>query len=383
MKNHYKIYCLAILALLLSTTKSVAQQANSKVSLLESKGIMSFRPMDIMKNPYLLQKVWIDQPIPTTFYTSEEKEVQQTIHEKTEDGIITYAPLNEKRQWTEIDKEDITPYTWKWIDLELVKPDGSMSKIHLRRPHWWLKDRGADSIGKKIYLDIPEMGIVGWATTKAIRLNQLDTRFWKENRKGDYVTRPITGKFEHESNNVYQLFFGNNATPLGVTGNHPIWSVDRQDWIEAVELNIGEKVKTYAGVSTLKTRKKIEGTHKVYNLEVYRNHNFMVSEDAILVHNNCTVNSLLKKTSAEPDKKVSAQLKAMGRGIEGIRNNPGLRGIPGLDGETMANMTPREITTHLVDLVNKGKITEKEATGFMGSFQKAFRGDDPNKNKKK
>ncbi|EJF52491.1 Protein of unknown function (DUF1557) [Saprospira grandis DSM 2844] len=233
-------------------------------------------------------KVWLDKPIPLTFYSEVEKEVQKLINEKTADGIITYSPLRVEKEWTVIDYEEITPYTWKWVDLELPKADGTITKINLRRPHWWLEEIGVDSIGRDVYLDMPELGSEGWATVTGIRINQLDTRFWDEARKGDYVSRPITGKFIHESDDVYNLYFRDNAaSPLGVTGLHPIWSIDRNGWVHAMDLNVGENIKTQYRKVVLIAKEKLEGRQKVYNLEVYQDHNFLVSIDRILVHNSC------------------------------------------------------------------------------------------------
>jgi hypothetical protein len=196
----------------------------------------------------------------------------------------------------------------KWIDFELPKPDGTLTKIALRRPHWWLREIGADSVEKKVYLNMPELGSQGWATVKAIRVNQLDTRFWNENRKGDYVSRPITGKFEHESNDVYYLHFGDNPNPLGVTGSHPIWSTDRNDWVGAKDLQIGEKVKTQEGLTVLKSRTKSNKKQKVYNLEIYKDHNFLVSTDKILVHNSCVLLDKLDNSSIEGAKELMGNI---------------------------------------------------------------------------
>jgi Pretoxin HINT domain len=264
-----------------------AQVVSLQNNGVEKKSSRAIRPIDVMSNPQTLIKMWIDEPIPLSFYTPKEKEIQKLLNEKTADGIVTYSPLDKEKEWTKVDVEEITPYTWKWIDFELPKPNGTLTKIALRRPHWWLREVDADSVGKKVYLNMPELGSQGWATVKAIRVNQLDTRFWDENRKGDYVSRPITGKFEHESNDVYYLHFGDNPEPLGVTGSHPIWSIDRNDWVGASELKIGEKVKTEEGLTVLKSRTKSDKKQKVYNLEIYKDHNFLVSTDKILVHNSC------------------------------------------------------------------------------------------------
>lgn len=166
MKQTIKI--LASLFIALTCALNLTGQTKFiQTNLLEDKGIMSFRPMDIMTKPQTLSKVWIDEPMPLTFYTPEEKKAQKIINEKTTDGIITYSPLNKKKEWTSIDYEEITPFTWKWIDLELKKEDGTLTKINLLRPHWWIKELGADSINKSVYLDMPELGSQGWATVNS------------------------------------------------------------------------------------------------------------------------------------------------------------------------------------------------------------------------
>jgi hypothetical protein len=49
----------------------------------------------------------------------------------------------------------------------------------------------------------------------------------------------------------------------------------------------GETVRTNGTTTTLTTKEKVLGTQNVYNLEVYREHNYSVSESGILVHNGC------------------------------------------------------------------------------------------------
>ena len=61
--------------------------------------------------------------------------------------------------------------------------------------------------------------------------------------------------------------------------------MDKNDFVLAGSLKIGEKVKTDQGISTLVGKEKLEGEHKVYNIEVYRDHNYMVSMNSIVVHN--------------------------------------------------------------------------------------------------
>ena len=271
-------------------------------------------------NPYELLKLWGEKPLDKSLYSQKDIETQQKINEKTTDGIMTYSPIDKEIEWTEIDEEEITPYTWKWADFELLQVDGTLTTAKLRRPNWWLKKHNATKEGDSVYLDIPELGSKGWAKLKKIRVNQLDTRFWKEHRKGDYLSRPITGKFTHEADDVYYLTFSGDKKPLGVTGGHWIWSEDRKDWIPATQLKIGEHVRTMTGSGLATLKKKVKdnkGFQKVYNLEVYRDHNFQVAKQGILVHNSCAddvVNSAGRIVKGKTSRGTQALSKKIGRG---------------------------------------------------------------------
>jgi len=257
-----------------------------ETNLFETNGLISFLPMDIFTMPNTLMNIWIDEPIPLEMYTQEELDIQQHINGK-ETRIITYAPIGKEKAWLNIDYEEITPYTWKWVKFDLFKENGTISRIIIRRPNWWLKKNNADKIGNQVVLFLPEMGINGTAIVKKITPNQLDTRLWDEQRKGDYINRPITGKFEHESDDVWNYYFQGLEEPIGTTSTHPFWSEDRQDWIPVGNLKIGEKIKAKKLITKLAKKHKIEGRQKVYNLEVYREHNFLVAKEGLLVHNSC------------------------------------------------------------------------------------------------
>lgn len=278
----------------LTCSKDISAQTVTFPSSVKGNKTISFRPMNVFIDPELLANVWDDRPVSLSVYTDEEKSFQNEINAKTIDGIMSYSPIGQKNKYERIDFEDITPFTWKWVDFDLPKEDGTITKVNLLRPNWWLRETGIDSVGKIFYLSMPEMGAEGYAKVTAIRINQIDTRLWKEYRKGDYLNRPVTGRFEHESDNVYNLTFESNSKPLGVTGSHPIWSIDRNDWVAAGNLRIGESIKTQDGITRLASKQKILGKYKVYNLEIYRDHTFLVSTNKILTHNNCLDNLVRK-----------------------------------------------------------------------------------------
>ncbi len=154
------------------------------------------------------------------------------------------------------------------------------------------------------------MGIESYATVKALAPSFVDTRLWDEARNGDFVKRPIIGKFEHQVGGYLRLRFDNDTTTVGVTGTHPFWSEDRHTWVKAQNLNIGENLKTQFGTAILTQRQTLETKTTVYNLEVYQDHNYLVSEDRLLVHNDCSAGRSGKqdrlKELAEDDKLGSA-----------------------------------------------------------------------------
>jgi hypothetical protein len=239
------------------------------------------------KQPNQTLAHWDTVTLPLEGFSTAQFQAQEQANSQ-ESTIRCFAPIIQQNNYEGIDNQVITPQTWRWVRLEHQKPDGSRSIISLRRPNAWLLDIGATAIGKQIYLELPEMGIVGNARITAFAPNHLDTRLWHENRTGAYIDRPITGKFEHQSPVLLWLTCP-DLEPIGTTPTHPFWSEDRQQWVRANDLRIGEHLRTQHGQTVL-THKRTE--HKpttVYNLEVYRDHNYLVSSDGILVHNDCGV----------------------------------------------------------------------------------------------
>jgi len=180
-----------------------------------------------------------------------------------------------------IDDEEILPETWRSLDLEIRNDDGSAVEISLLRPIWWL-DKAEAKVGGTIALSIPEMGVEGDAEVLSIGPAGTDSRTAPPGQ------RVVIGKFTHTNATVLNLYFnGSLSEPLGVTPNHPLWSASRDGWVEAGELEIGEYVETEDGVAQLTGREPRPGRHKVYNLEVHKDHNYYVSDLRILAHNSC------------------------------------------------------------------------------------------------
>lgn len=179
-----------------------------------------------------------------------------------------------------IDDEEVTPQTWRKLKLVMAKGDGSIAKIELLRPMWWLKQNKAR--GGRLWLNLPEMGLHGWAKVLSIGPCKADSR------KRPPGSQVVTGKFTHDNATVYDLYFEGLQKPIGVTPNHPFFSYDRKGWIAAAKLEIRERVLTRKqGAIKLLKREKRPGKFRVNNLEVHREHTYFVSSKSILAHNNC------------------------------------------------------------------------------------------------
>ena len=69
---------------------------------------------------------------------------------------------------------------------------------------------------------------------------------------------------------------------------HPIWSVDRRDWVPLGELEAGELLQGEDGVAAVLSVTILNQPVPVYNIEVHGEHVYQVGELCLLVHNSCS-----------------------------------------------------------------------------------------------
>ncbi|MCH8150243.1 MAG: hypothetical protein IH987_20065, partial [Planctomycetes bacterium] len=172
--------------------------------------------------------------------------------------------------------------TWKLVHLQLVKSDGSWLKIQSLESPQWFEITGA-KINSEINLTLPELGIFGTATVSDILPCPDITP------QADPKSRLVTATYHHEAANV--IYVGvEGGEAIGVTDNHPFWSIDRQSFIEAGELRQGESLLGQDGSTTrVVAITRSDKPQPVYNLEVDGEHVYFVSQSGILVHNMCKV----------------------------------------------------------------------------------------------
>jgi hypothetical protein len=172
---------------------------------------------------------------------------------------------------------EFDPKTWQVHRFLMNKPDGGWLKIGLARPVAWIESVERNDSGQ-VWLEFEELGIADWATLQATEPCPSDIL-------GE--GRLVTGTFEHSSGEVLNLFISDEATPIGSTANHPFWSEDRQDFVQAGSLEPGEHLRLADGhTTTLERIEPIAEQLPVYNLEVDGEHVYFVGESGVLVHNN-------------------------------------------------------------------------------------------------
>ena len=171
---------------------------------------------------------------------------------------------------------EFNPKTWQVHRFLMNKPDGGWLKIGLARPVAWIEAVERNDSGQ-VWLEFDELGIADWATLQ--KTESCPSGILGEGRL-------VTGTFEHSSGEVLKLFISDEATPIGSTANHPFWSEDRQDFVQAGSLNPGEHLRLADGrTTTLERTEPIAEQLPVYNLEVDGEHVYFVGESGVLVHN--------------------------------------------------------------------------------------------------
>ncbi|MCS7017372.1 MAG: Hint domain-containing protein [Gemmatales bacterium] len=171
---------------------------------------------------------------------------------------------------------------WKWLARSWLAVGLVVSAVLFLRamPHSpleWIEDE-FDPETNTIELDLPELGAEG--TAKVLRIGPCPP----------IASGPghvVTATFKHEPDGeLLTVVVGNDE--IGCTANHPFWSEDRQEFVEAGQLRQGERVRTrleqVAAVVAIKPRPP---TDWVYNLEVQGEHVYEVGPNGVLVHNWC------------------------------------------------------------------------------------------------
>jgi hypothetical protein len=167
--------------------------------------------------------------------------------------------------------------TWVLLALTVRRNDGATVDMELLRPRAWVESQGL-RVGRAFALSIPELEVLGSGNVHSIsdcpELAEGDGSFVT----GRFVTRRV------EQTVTLQLEDGSSVegTPI-----HPVWSLDRQDWVPMGKLQVGELLQSKHGPVSVASQKAHHCPCEVYNIEVHGEHVYQVSDLGLLVHNAC------------------------------------------------------------------------------------------------
>ncbi len=163
------------------------------------------------------------------------------------------------------------------VQLEMDGPDGDRFDIVLLRHRDWLAAVGAEP-GATIWVALTELNVEGPA-----RVLALDPTVTVPDGPGC----PITGTIRHLATSLVVLTVEGSDAPINATPQHPFYSVDRDRWVAAGDLHVGELVATETGTTRITSSgaTSVPPTD-VYNLEVHGAHEYFVHDAAVRVHNN-------------------------------------------------------------------------------------------------
>ncbi len=252
--------------------------ANNKFSVSDAKSLAVAVAMPIVAVP--VQEVKLLDYAVAHKTVNEQNNLIAFSDEDLYLGLLDGNPYTSPQQ-RQRDKYELKKTDWYSVSFEQVN---GTSKCHFALTDDWIKKQGYQD-EKVVILNLPEQGING-----PFRITYIKHIIPQKKPEGDagdgYDWKPVTGLFEHQSNQVYEISF-DSGEELGVTYQHPIYSTTAGDWRLAGELEIGEEVLTKSGNTKVVSSTKKEGSEKVYNLEVKELHNFLVGNQGAVVHNAC------------------------------------------------------------------------------------------------
>ncbi|MGF1507935.1 MAG: RHS repeat-associated core domain-containing protein [Myxococcota bacterium] len=204
----------------------------------------------------------------------------------TSDGLA--VPIEEvevgDRVETERGGDTILTLEEPWYRAEFVLVDESDSEqvydIEILRPEGWFEANEVFEPGDEAWLEFDEIGARGFARATGLSSFNLSPTTKEPGRL-------VLSTISNANNDVYEVSFVEGGEALRGTGAHPLYSLDRDDWVRVRDLQVGERLQTAEGAVTVEALEKVRGVHRVYNLEVEGDHEYLVGEAGVRAHNTC------------------------------------------------------------------------------------------------
>ena len=105
--------------------------------------------------------------------------------------------------------------------------------------------------------------------------------------EGSVVTARFDTREVHVVASVDVLGADGSVETITGTTIHPVWSVDRQEWVPLAELAEGETLQGLDGLAVVLGVSLSRVSQPVYNIEIHGEHVYQVGELGLVVHNAC------------------------------------------------------------------------------------------------
>jgi hypothetical protein len=190
------------------------------------------------------------------------------------------VPTKNPKPWEYDDSlPDPVQADWAKIAITMHRNDGGIVDAELLRPRWWIAQHSIVA-GKHLPMNIEELQVHGSALVTSI-----DDCPEIANGEGSVVTAKFLTREVNTIARVEILGVDGQIEVLEGTTIHPIWSDDRNDWIQLSELQEGECLQAAYGFATVVSVAIVNTSVPVYNIEVHGEHVYQVGEFGLLVHN--------------------------------------------------------------------------------------------------
>jgi len=164
------------------------------------------------------------------------------------------------------------------LNLEIRRHDGTKIIAEIIRP----SDQAAHiDVGDQLPIESDELEVSGLAVVTGKKV-AADVAI-PVTSTGRSI---VTGRFETPRVTTKTRVSFVSGQEVEGTPIHPIWSVDRKEFVPLSELRLGEKVDVHSGTTEVRSVRSIETLESVYNIEASGQHVYRVGKQGLLVHNN-------------------------------------------------------------------------------------------------
>ena len=169
--------------------------------------------------------------------------------------------------------------TWAKLSITVERSDGGIVDAEIIRPRSWILRNGICA-GRMLPFNLPELEVSGLALVTAI-----DDCPPIAEGEGSVVTARFVTREVHVVASVDVLGADGAVETITGTTIHPVWSVDRQEWVPLAELAQGETLQGLDGLAVVLIVSLSRVSQPVYNIQVHGVHVYQVGELGVVVHN--------------------------------------------------------------------------------------------------